>query len=85
MYLIIQTQRFFSFYTLQLYAYAIMMLIAGNYMNAFLKIDSYTATEKLIANYILQQVLDEKTITFATAIIRFSKKIWKICLKGSVI
>ena len=62
-----------------------MMLIAGNYMNAFLKIDSYTATEKLIANYILQQVLDEKTITFAIAIIRFSKKIWKICLKGSVI
>ena len=59
-----------------------MVLIAGNYMNAFLKIDSYTATEKLIANYILQQVLDEKTITFATAIIRFSKK---ICLKGSVI
>ena len=85
MYLIIQTQRFFSFYTLQLFAYAIMVLIAGNYMNAFLKIDSYTATEKLIANYILQQVLDEKTITFAIAIIRFSKKIWKICLKGSVI
>lgn len=35
-------------------------------MNAYLKIDSYTATEKLIASYILQD--------FAAANIRFSKK-----------
>lgn len=35
-------------------------------MNAYLKIDSHTVTEKLIARYILQD--------FATANIRFSKK-----------
>lgn len=56
-------------------------------MNAYLRIeeykDSYTTTEKLIADYILQndilqdsaQVLGEKTNTSAAAIIRFSKKI----------
>ena len=56
-------------------------------MNAYLRIkeynDSYTATEKLIAEYILEndilqdsaQVLGEKTNTSAAAIIRFSKKI----------
>lgn len=35
-------------------------------MNAYLKIDSYTVTEKLITSYILQN--------FAAANIRFSKK-----------
>lgn len=35
-------------------------------MNAYLKIDIYTATEKLITSYILQD--------FAAANIRFSKK-----------
>lgn len=56
-------------------------------MNAYLRIkeynDSYTATEKLIAEYILEndilqdsaQALGEKTNTSAAAIIRFSKKI----------
>lgn len=56
-------------------------------MNAYLRIkeynDSYTPTEKLIAEYILEndvlqdsaQVLGEKTNTSAAAIIRFSKKI----------
>ena len=56
-------------------------------MNAYLRIeeynDTYTTTEKLIADYILQndilqdsaQVLGEKTNTSAAAIIRFSKKI----------
>ena len=56
-------------------------------MNAYLRIkeynDSYTATEKLIAEYILEndilqdsaQALGEKTNTSAAAIIHFSKKI----------
>ena len=56
-------------------------------MNAYLRIeeynDSYTTTEKLIADYILQndilqdsaQVLGEKTKTSAAAIIRLSRKI----------
>lgn len=35
-------------------------------MNAYLRTDSYTATEKLIASYILQD--------FAVANIRFSKR-----------
>lgn len=35
-------------------------------MNAYLKIDSYTATEKLITSYILQD--------FAAANTRFSKR-----------
>ena len=43
-------------------------------MNAYLKIDSYTATEKLITSYILQD--------FAAANIRFSKRTG---LKGLVI
>ena len=64
-----------------------MVLIGGDSMNAYLRIkeynDSYTATEKLIAEYILEndilqdsaQALGEKTNTSAAAIIRFSKKI----------
>lgn len=64
-----------------------MVLIGGDYMNAYLRIkeynDSYTATENLIAEYILEndilhdsaQALGEKTNTSAAAIIRFSKKI----------
>lgn len=64
-----------------------MVLIGGDPMNAYLRIkeynDSYTATEKLIAEYILEndilqdsaQALGEKTNTSAAAIIRFSKKI----------
>lgn len=47
-------------------------------MNAYLRIDSYTTTEKLIVSYILQvfcTVSDEKTNTPATANIRFPKKI----------
>lgn len=79
-------QGIFS-YTKQLFAYAIMVLIGGDHMNAYLRIkeynDSYTATEKLIAEYILEndilqdsaQALGEKTNTSAAAIIRFSKKI----------
>lgn len=74
-------------YTKQLFPYAIIGLIGGDPMNAYLRIeeynDSYTTTEKLIADYILQndilqdsaQVLGEKTNTSAAAIIRFSKKI----------
>ena len=74
-------------YTKQLFPYAIIGLIGGGPMNAYLRIeeynDSYTTTEKLIADYILQndilqdsaQVLGEKTNTSAAAIIRFSKKI----------
>lgn len=74
-------------YTKQLFAYAIIGLIGGDPMNAYLRIeeynDSYTPTEKLIAEYILEndvlqdsaQVLGEKTNTSAAAIIRFSKKI----------
>lgn len=79
-------QGIFS-YTKQLFPYAIMVLIGGDSMNAYLRIkeynDSYTATEKLIAEYILgndilqdsAQALGEKTNTSAAAIIRFSKKI----------
>lgn len=48
-----------------------MVLIGGNPMNTYLRIeeynDSYTATEKMIADYILHD--------FAVAIIHFSKKI----------
>lgn len=74
-------------YTKQLFLYVIMVLIGGDLMNAYLRIkeynDSYTATEKLIAEYILEndilhdsaQALGEKTNTSAAAIIRFSKKI----------
>lgn len=74
-------------YAKQLFPYAIIGLIGGDPMNAYLRIeeynDSYTTTEKLIADYILQndilqdsaQVLGEKTNTSAAAIIRFSKKI----------
>ncbi len=74
-------------YTKQLFPYAIIRLIGGDLMNAYLRIkeynDSYTATEKLIAEYILEndilqdsaQALGEKTNTSAAAIIRFSKKI----------
>lgn len=53
-------------YTKQLFLYVIIWLIDGSTMNAYLKIDSYTATEKLITSYILQD--------FAAANIRFSKK-----------
>ena len=79
-------QGIFS-YTKQLFLYVIMVLIGGDPMNAYLRIkeynDSYTATEKLIADYILEndilqdsaQALGEKTNTSAAAIIRFSKKI----------
>ena len=79
-------QGIFS-YTKQLFPYVIMVLIGGDLMNAYLRIkeynDSYTATEKLIAEYILEndilqdsaQALGEKTNTSAAAIIRFSKKI----------
>ena len=74
-------------YTKQLFPYVIIVLIGGDPMNAYLRIkeynDSYTATEKLIAEYILEndilqdsaQALGEKTNTSAAAIIRFSKKI----------
>lgn len=74
-------------YTKQLFVYVIIVLIGGDLMNAYLRIkeynDSYTATEKLIAEYILEndilqdsaQALGEKTNTSAAAIIRFSKKI----------
>ena len=41
-------------YTKQLFLYVIIWLIGGSPMNACLRIDSYTATEKLIASYILQ-------------------------------
>lgn len=43
-------------YSKQLFLYVIIWLIGGSTMNAYLylKIDSYTATEKLIAGYILQ-------------------------------
>lgn len=79
-------QGIFS-YTKQLFLYAIIGVIGGDLMNAYLRIkeynDSYTATEKLIAEYILEndilqdsaQALGEKTNTSAAAIIRFSKKI----------
>ena len=53
-------------YSNQLFLYVIIWLIGGSTMNAYLKIDSYTATEKLITSYILQD--------FAAANIRFSKK-----------
>lgn len=53
-------------YSKQLFLYVIIWLIDGSTMNAYLKIDSYTATEKLITSYILQD--------FAAANIRFSKK-----------
>ena len=50
-------QGIFS-YTKQLFPYVIMVLIGGDLMNAYLRIkeynDSYTATEKLIAEYILE-------------------------------
>ena len=41
-------------YSKQLFLYVIIWLIGGSTMNAYLKIDSYTATEKLITSYILQ-------------------------------
>ena len=42
-------------YTKQLFLYVIIWLIGGSPMNAYFRIDnSYTATEKLIASYILQ-------------------------------
>ena len=50
-------------YTKQLFPYAIIGLIGGNPMNTYLRIDSYTAKERLIADYILQDS--------AAAIIRF--------------
>ena len=53
-------------YSKQLFLYVIIWLIGGSPMNAYLKIDSYTVTEKLITSYILQN--------FAAANIRFSKK-----------
>lgn len=53
-------------YSKQLFLYVIIWLIGGSTMNAYLKIDSYTVTEKLITSYILQN--------FAVANIRFSKK-----------
>lgn len=53
-------------YSKQLFLYVIIWLIGGSTMNAYLKIDSYTVTEKLITSYILQN--------FAAANIRFSKK-----------
>lgn len=53
-------------YSKQLFLYVIIWLIGGSTMNAYLRIDSYTATEKLITSYILQD--------FAAANIRFSKK-----------
>lgn len=53
-------------YSKQLFLYVIIWLIGSSIMNAYLKIDIYTATEKLITSYILQD--------FAAANIRFSKK-----------
>lgn len=53
-------------YSKQLFLYVIIWLIGGSPMNAYLRTDSYTATEKLIASYILQD--------FAVANIRFSKR-----------
>ena len=53
-------------YSKQLFLYVIIWLIGGSPMNAYLRIDSYTATEKLITSYILQD--------FAAANIRFSKR-----------
>ena len=53
-------------YSKQLFLYVIRWLIGSSTMNAYLKIDIYTATEKLITSYILQD--------FAAANIRFSKK-----------
>lgn len=53
-------------YSKQLFLYVIIWLIGSSTMNAYLKIDIYTATEKLITSYILQD--------FAAANIRFSKK-----------
>ena len=41
-------------YSKQLFLYVIIWLIGSSTMNAYLKIDIYTATEKLIASYILQ-------------------------------
>lgn len=41
-------------YSKQLFLYVIIWLIGGSPMNAYLRIDSYTATEKLISSYILQ-------------------------------
>lgn len=41
-------------YSKQLFLYVIIWLIGCSTMNAYLKIYSYTATEKLIASYILQ-------------------------------
>ena len=37
-----------------IFSYVIIRLIGVNPMNAYLRIDSYIATEKLIASYILQ-------------------------------
>ena len=53
-------------YSKQLFLYVIIWLIGGSTMNAYLKIDSYPVTEKLITSYILQN--------FTAANIRFSKK-----------
>lgn len=53
-------------YSKQLFLYVIIWLIGSSTMNAYLKIDIYTATEKLITSYILQD--------FAAANIRFLKK-----------
>ena len=53
-------------YSKQLFLYVIIWLIGSSTMNAYLKIDIYTAAEKLITSYILQD--------FAAANIRFSKK-----------
>lgn len=41
-------------YSKQLFLYVIIWLIGGSPMNAYLRTDSYTATEKLIVSYILQ-------------------------------
>lgn len=65
------------------------MIIGGEFMNCLVQIKeaqkSYTSTEKIIAQYILEhtheilndsaQQLGEKSQTSAAAVIRFSKKL----------
>ena len=48
------TKALFFFYTKYLFSYVIIGLIGGDPMNAYLRTDSYTTTEKLVVSHMLQ-------------------------------
>lgn len=45
---------FFFYIQSNIFSYVIIGLIGGDSMNAYLRTDSYTTTEKLVVSYILQ-------------------------------